>query len=123
MGSATSTTAAFRATAATRSARTDGRQWANYHSQWNSPQPTCADLNSAKEAFCASINQANPGLLSAFLKAAAGFDGPIHYPRLPDQRAGSGEHFRWFGRNEDNARLSLPDLGDDDCSLPANPAD
>jgi CRISPR-associated protein (TIGR03986 family) len=99
----------------------DGKQWSIYYSQWNSETPPHADLLRAKDYFCEAINEANPNLLQAFLKAAGGFDGPIHYPRLSGQNSGAGEHFRWFRENEDKGKLPLPDLTAPDCFLPKDP--
>jgi hypothetical protein len=70
------------------------------------------------EQFTDAISAANPNLLGSYLRAAGGFgDLPIHYPRLLDQAASSGEHFRWFVQNEREAKRSLPDLSSPDVSL------
>ena len=75
-------------------------------------------------AFESAINAANPQLLGAFKQAAKGFgDTPIHYPRLPEQKAGGGENFKWFEANERGGKYSLPDLaGGGTPGLPGNPS-
>ncbi len=69
------------------------------------------------------MEAANPDLLSSFRSAAHGFgELPIHYPRLPEQGASGGEHFKWFVENEKGQlHYSLPDLSANDVSLPRNP--
>ena len=98
----------------------DGSAWTESLAAWDSPPPEAIDLDVAKRAFEAAITAANPALLQAFLKAAAGFTGsPVHYPRLTTQRAGDGEHYRWFVANEKGEQSSsLPDLIGSDPSLP-----
>jgi CRISPR/Cas system CSM-associated protein Csm3 (group 7 of RAMP superfamily) len=97
----------------------DGSAWAASLVAWDSPPPAAVDLDAAKREFEAAIKAANPAVLPAFLKAAAGFAGsPVHYPRLDTQQAGDGEHYRWFVANEKGEQLPLPDLTPGDPSLP-----
>ena len=97
----------------------DGPALAASLTAWDSPPPAAFELDVAKREFEAAITAANPTLLQAFLKAAAGFPGsPVHYPRLATQRAGDGEQYRWFVANEKGQQIPLPDLTGSDPSLP-----
>jgi CRISPR-associated protein (TIGR03986 family) len=72
--------------------------------------------------------------IAAFEKSAAGYSGPVHYPRVTEQPRPEGESFKWFVQNEqgipgnrhhniprrNGMRLSLPDLVSD-TALPLNP--
>ncbi len=83
-----------------------------------------ADIDKARErfvkAFQAAIEKAygtgqgsfaQVPFITAFLKAAKGIeDMPVHYPRTQPQPDPKGENFRWFGDNEREMRLALPDL-------------
>ncbi len=58
--------------------------------------------------------ESNP-FISAFLKAAAGFSQPIHYPRTTQAPQAEGESFKWFVENERRAdrQNALGPLADD----------
>jgi CRISPR-associated protein (TIGR03986 family) len=61
--------------------------------------------------------------IAAFEKAAKGYSGRVHYPRVTPQPKPDGESFKWFVDNEAQPRgqkLALPDLISD-LSLPLNP--
>ncbi|MDR3636736.1 MAG: TIGR03986 family CRISPR-associated RAMP protein [Isosphaeraceae bacterium] len=97
----------------------DGAAWAAGLSAWDSPPPESCDLAVMKGAFEAVINRANPTLLRSFQRAAEGFAGlPVHYPRCQNQQVGSGEHYKWFVKNEQGPKGPLPDLSAADPSLP-----
>jgi CRISPR-associated protein (TIGR03986 family) len=65
--------------------------------------------------------------IKAFLKAATGFDKPIHYPRTMEAPNPDGESFEWFVTNNKIERgtvkygLVLPNLWEDD-GLPILPS-
>lgn len=72
--------------------------------------------------------------IAAFQKAAVGYSGPVHYPRITQQPEPKGEAFKWFVQNEqgiaadrrrgiprrDGRRLALPSLASGE-GLPLDP--
>jgi CRISPR-associated protein (TIGR03986 family) len=61
--------------------------------------------------------------IAAFAKAAEGYSGPVHYPRITPQPHPDGESFKWFVENEAQSRgkkLALPELTSD-RRLPLDP--
>jgi CRISPR-associated protein (TIGR03986 family) len=98
-----------------------GAEWSAAIRTWNS-EPKSIDLTNLPAKYEDVMSAANQNLLPSFRKAARGFgELPIHYPQLPEQQGGDGEHFEWFGKNERGRRLSLPDLHMESVSLPRNP--
>ena len=60
--------------------------------------------------------------ISGFLQVLSGpkKDAPIHYPRLEKGPNPEGKNFEWFGDNESNRKLALPEVTDKD-GLPYKP--
>lgn len=99
----------------------DGADWARCLSEWSAPTDG-VDLASLRQAFEAEINAANPDLLTAFRRVAAGLPGlAVHYPRATAEPTGSEAIYQWFGENERRGQLPLPDVNDAQPGLPRQP--
>ncbi|HEX8137548.1 MAG TPA: TIGR03986 family CRISPR-associated RAMP protein [Pyrinomonadaceae bacterium] len=62
--------------------------------------------------------------IKSFLKAACGFDKPIHYPRIDRESKAEGESFKWFVENnrQYGPKLALPNIYEDE-GFPLKPED
>jgi CRISPR-associated protein (TIGR03986 family) len=110
-----------------------GKQWREFYSSLLSvdkPDQTAAIKSS--DCFQKAVEEIykktfiKVSFIDAFLKAAKGFDKPIHYPRHSKEPLADGKSYEWFVANEhdtteNNAlRLSLPELTND-LGLPLSP--
>jgi CRISPR-associated protein (TIGR03986 family) len=84
-------------------------------------------VNTFKQAVTKSYEKSNAfeqvPFIAAFEKAAKGYSGRVHYPRVTPQPKPDGESFKWFVENDAQPRgqkLALPDLVSD-RSFPLNP--
>lgn len=95
-----------------------GEQWKDFYSSLIfKPKPNQEMLKDCIRDFEQSLELAyrskTPEFLQAFVKAAQGFQKPIHYPRPNRKPDPSVESFKWFVENENERRgekVSLPNI-------------
>jgi CRISPR-associated protein (TIGR03986 family) len=107
-----------------------GEQWRTYYqSLLSQSEPGLPNIQHLIQTFESALETAyqskRPPFIQAFLKAAQGFEKPIHTPRTTAKPSADVESFKWFVENEKEGRngglkLALPELINDQ-GLPLSP--